>query len=178
MIAPAAEQSSDIGKTRKLLPFGPKANRFICRDPAFDAKINILAGSVRSAKTWAINLKMLRWLCKYRVAGKRILTGVSKQAIYEHVLCDIFELVGTKNYDYNKQTGELVLGEDVRPIAGLDQLHADLLFPAPQPGHERVHDEVDAPLLDGRERRGLFVLLQHVHGHLVPAANLRHVEPA
>ena len=109
MIDPAAEQSSDIGKTRKLLPFGPKANRFISRDPAQDACINILSGSVRSAKTWAINLKLLRWLCRYKVAGKRIFTGVSKQAIYEHVLTDLFELIGERNYNYNRVTGELIL---------------------------------------------------------------------
>ena len=102
-------QTESIGKTRKLLPFGPKANRFISRDPAYDARINILEGSVRSAKTWAITLKLLRWLCKYRVAGKRIFTGVSKQAIYEHVLSDLFELIGEQNYNYNRQTGELVL---------------------------------------------------------------------
>src|ERR1039458_10716944 len=101
--------SSAIGQTRKLLPFGPKANRFIDRDPAYDARINILDGSVRSAKTWSINLKVLRWLCKYRVAGKRIFTGVSKQAIYEHVLSDLFELVGEKNFHYNRVPGELVL---------------------------------------------------------------------
>lgn len=59
--------------------------------------------------TWAINLKLLRWLCRYRVAGKKIFTGVSKQAIYEHVLSDLFELVGERNYTYNRQTGEVTL---------------------------------------------------------------------
>lgn len=104
-----AEARSKIGQTRKLLPFGVKANRFISRPPALDAKINILAGSVRSAKTWGLSVKLLRWLCKYPVAGKRIFTGVSKQAIYEHVLTDLFELVGQKNYHYNRVTGDLEL---------------------------------------------------------------------
>ena len=104
-----AEARSKIGQTRKLLPFGSKANKFISRPPAYDAKINILAGSVRSAKTWGLTVKLLRWLCKYPVAGKRIFTGVSKQAIYEHVLTDLFELVGQKNYHYNRVTGNLEL---------------------------------------------------------------------
>jgi hypothetical protein len=103
------QQRDEIGKTRKLLPFGEKANRFISRDPIYDAKINILEGSIRSSKTWALNVKLLRWLCKYRVAGKRIFTGVSKQAVYDHVLCDLFEMIGEKNYHYNRQSGELLL---------------------------------------------------------------------
>jgi PBSX family phage terminase large subunit len=43
------------------------------------------------------------------VAGKKIFTGVSKQAVYDHVLSDLFELVGKQNYKYNRQSGELTL---------------------------------------------------------------------
>jgi PBSX family phage terminase large subunit len=109
MMLGSTSPAAEICKTRKLLPFGPKANRFISRHPAFDAKINILEGSVRSGKTWSLTLKLLRWLCKYKVAGARIFTGVSKQAVYEHVLMDLFELVGEANYNYNRMSGELLL---------------------------------------------------------------------
>ena len=55
-----------------------------------------------------MNIRILA-LCQYSVAGQRILTGVSKQAIYQNVLNDLFEIVGDSNYTYNRMTGELWL---------------------------------------------------------------------
>jgi PBSX family phage terminase large subunit len=100
--------SVQIGRQPKLLPFGVKANRFIARHASEDARINILVGSVRSSKTWAMTMKILA-LCKYDVAGRKVLTGVSKQAIYQNVLTDLFDLIGPQNYRYNRQSGELTL---------------------------------------------------------------------
>jgi hypothetical protein len=48
-----------------LKPFGKKASRFPFRTPKEDKRINILHGSVRSAKTWAMIpkiIRLLRWL--------------------------------------------------------------------------------------------------------------------
>ena len=101
-INPASQSSA------KLLPFGKKAARFIARDPKDDARINVLVGSVRSAKTWSMMMKIFA-LCYYDVEGQRVLTGVSKLAIYRNVLNDLFEVVGTANYTYNRQSGELML---------------------------------------------------------------------
>ena len=48
-------------------------------------------------------------LCKYQVAGQRLITGASKATVKANILDDLFEIVGTKNYDYNQQSGEMRL---------------------------------------------------------------------
>lgn len=73
-----------------------------------DKKINITVGSVRSGKTWSSHAKILRG-CAYRVSGWRLITGISKNAIFNNVLNDLFNLVGPKHYKYNHQTGILIL---------------------------------------------------------------------
>lgn len=92
-----------------MAKFTDKALRFIRRHPKYDAVINILEGSVRSGKTWAMIPKLLFLLNNYDVAGDKIIFGVSKETIYNNVLTQIFDFVGTKNYSYNRQTGELWL---------------------------------------------------------------------
>lgn len=104
----AQPEGAKIGRVPKLNAFGAKANRFLCNRVEKDARLNILVGSVRSAKTWAMMIKILA-LCRYKVAGHKVLTGVTKQAIYQNVLNDLFEIVGESNYNYNRQTGELML---------------------------------------------------------------------
>lgn len=91
-----------------ITPFSPKAARFIKRHPRDDAWINILEGSIRSGKTWALIPKILA-LCRYDVGGRRLITGVSKQTVYNNVLMDLFAIVGTANYSFNRQTGQLRL---------------------------------------------------------------------
>lgn len=95
-----------LAPSAKLLPFGEKAYKFAFRHPSQDKRINILEGSVRSAKTWAMLPKLLQ-LCEYDVRGWKVITGVSKQSVYNNVLNDLFDFIGTDNYDYNRQTGEL-----------------------------------------------------------------------
>ncbi len=78
------------------------------RPPEDDWSINILEGAVRSGKTWSLHPKAIYCSC-YNVGGRKIFTGVSKQSIYNNVLDDLFDIVGTRNYNYNRSTGELRL---------------------------------------------------------------------
>lgn len=71
-----------------------------------DGRINILEGSVRSGKTWAMHPKIL-YACKYPVNGWRFITGQSKDTIFTNVLNDLFALIGPQHYTYNHQTGLL-----------------------------------------------------------------------
>lgn len=92
----------------RILDYGPRLERVAMRPPALDRKLNILVGSVRSGKTWALHPKILS-LCQYPVGGRRLLTGVSKASIKTNVLTDLFNLIGPKHYHYNSQSGELRL---------------------------------------------------------------------
>jgi PBSX family phage terminase large subunit len=90
------------------LNFGQRAELFAMRPPEKDWRINILEGAVRSGKTWCLHLKIL-YCCAYDVGGRKVLTGVSKQSVYNNVLTDLFDLVGAENYSYNRNTGQLRL---------------------------------------------------------------------
>lgn len=91
-----------------IFNFGPRAERFAMRPPEQDLPINILEGAVRSGKTWCLHPKAL-YCCAYDVEGRKIITGVSKQSVYNNVLTDLFDIVGQRNYTYNRTTGELRL---------------------------------------------------------------------
>lgn len=95
-------------QTGMLKPFGEKAHRFAYRHPKDDAPLNILEGSVRSSKTWAVMVKTA-FLTQYRVPGKKLIIGNSKQSVYNNVLSDLRVLVGDENFKYNRQSGELRL---------------------------------------------------------------------
>jgi PBSX family phage terminase large subunit len=97
--------------------FGPRAERFAMRPPTDDRSINILEGAVRSGKTWCLHPKTL-YCCRYDVGGLRIITGVSKQSIHNNVLRDLFEIVGSRNYSYNRTTGHLKLFDSEWLIVG------------------------------------------------------------
>ena len=93
-----------------IQPFGEKAYKFISNPIEDDAKITILHGSVRSSKTWAMHPKILQLVKHFsKVQGMGVITGVSKEAIYDNVLRDLFNIIGEKNYSYNRQTGDLRL---------------------------------------------------------------------
>jgi hypothetical protein len=87
---------------------GPRAEVFALRPPEEDWPINILTGAVRAGKTWALFPKTF-YCCRYNVAGRKVFTGVSKQTIYNNVLTDLFDIIGTRNYSYNRSTGQLRL---------------------------------------------------------------------
>ena len=88
--------------------FGPKAERFAMRPPEVDRPINILQGAVRSGKTWCLHPKAI-YCSNYSVGGRKILTGVSKQSIYNNVLSDLFNILGQRNCSYNRDSGQLRL---------------------------------------------------------------------
>src|SRR5580692_9378979 len=88
--------------------FGWRAERFATRPPEDDWPINILEGAVRSGKTWSLHPKAL-YCCRYDVAGRKVITGVSKQSVFNNVLSDLFDIVGSRNYSYNRTTGQLKL---------------------------------------------------------------------
>lgn len=89
--------------------FGKKAHAFVKRHPSHDKKYTLLEGSVRSGKTWAVDAKLIAHLCTYDAPGKRVICGATKQTVYKNLLLDIFQVVGKKNYAYNRATGELML---------------------------------------------------------------------
>lgn len=91
-----------------LAKYSPKAKAFIKKRPIDQAAITVLNGSVRSGKTWAMIPKVLQ-LCKYDVPGLKVITGVSKNTIYNNILTDLFDFVGTNNYTYNVTTGVVTL---------------------------------------------------------------------
>ncbi len=91
-----------------IFNFGPRAELFAMRPPELDWLINILYGAVRSGKTFALHPKAI-YCCAYRVGGRKIFTGVSKQSIYNNVLTDLFDILGSRNCSYNRNTGKLRL---------------------------------------------------------------------
>jgi PBSX family phage terminase large subunit len=90
------------------LNFGPKAERFAMRPPELDRPINILEGAVRSGKTWCLHPKAI-YCCDYQVAGRKIITGVSKQSVYNNVLSDLCKILGSRNFAYSRESGQLKL---------------------------------------------------------------------
>jgi len=93
---------------RMKFNFGARVERFAMRPPEEDCFINILEGAVRSGKTWGLHPKIL-YGCRYNIKGRKVLTGVSKQSTHNNVLSDLFNLVGSSNYNYNRNTGQLRL---------------------------------------------------------------------
>jgi PBSX family phage terminase large subunit len=91
----------------KILPFGTKAARFAYRPPEDDKRFTVLVGAVRSSKTWTMMAKALPKLCAYHVRGMKLMTGATKDSVYRNVLSDWFDVLGTHNYTYNRQSGEL-----------------------------------------------------------------------
>jgi PBSX family phage terminase large subunit len=102
----------DFGTVARFLkPFGVKAHEFAFRPPAQDRKYNILEGAVRSSKTWAMMPKFMA-LFEYHPGGLKIITGQSKQAIWNNVLNDLFTVIGRQNFTYNRMSGDLVMFGD------------------------------------------------------------------
>ena len=113
--------ATSAASPKKVLPFGRKAHAFATRHPYEDAPINILEGAVRSSKTWSMIPKILQ-LSRYDVGGQRVLTGASKQTVYNNVLNDLFDILTPKNYTYNRQTGELdIMGAKWLVIGAKDE---------------------------------------------------------
>ena len=88
--------------------WGRKAKEFIKTPPEKDSFINILEGSVRSGKTVAMIPKWLNYILT-GPPGLLLMTGVSKDTVYDNVLSDIFDTIGQENYQYNRQNGDLLI---------------------------------------------------------------------
>ncbi|MEK8128679.1 PBSX family phage terminase large subunit [Paenibacillus filicis] len=101
--------------------FGEKMIRFILNPIEQDARINILEGSVRSGKTVGMIPKWLNYI-KNGPKGLLVITGVSKETIYDNVLQDLFNTVGAANYKYNAQTGLIkIYGRKIKVIGAKDE---------------------------------------------------------
>lgn len=88
--------------------WGNKALDFIQTPPADDAFITILEGSVRSGKTVAMIPKWLNYIMR-GPEGLLLMTGVSKDTVYDNVLNDLFDTLGDDHYRYNRMTGDLTV---------------------------------------------------------------------
>jgi PBSX family phage terminase large subunit len=97
--------------------FGQKSHDFITQPIELDARINILEGSVRSSKTITLIPKWLIYLME-GPPGLLVITGVSKDTIYDNVLQDLFDTVGSDNYKYNRSSGLLLMGGRTIKVIG------------------------------------------------------------
>jgi PBSX family phage terminase large subunit len=88
--------------------WGGKALDFIDKSLEEDAFINILEGSVRSGKTVAMIPKWLNYIMT-GPPGLLLMTGVSKDTIYDNVLDDLFDTIGEERYHYNRNTGDIII---------------------------------------------------------------------
>lgn len=88
--------------------WGKKALDFIDTPIEEAAFINILEGSVRSGKTVAMIPKWIQYITA-GPPGLLLMTGVSKDTIYDNVLDDLFDTIGEENYHYNRNTGDIIV---------------------------------------------------------------------
>lgn len=86
-----------------------KALSFINKPIKDFKKITLLYGSVRSSKTVNMLIKLLELLEYVNNKGVVALIGVTKDTVYDNILCDLFDTVGDANYKYNRTTGDLVV---------------------------------------------------------------------
>jgi PBSX family phage terminase large subunit len=90
------------------LKYGKRVRRFAFGALEKDRRINILDGSVRSGKTWALMPKILYASnTASPIKGWRVLFGQTKETIYTNVLKDLFDLIGEGSYHYSAHTGDL-----------------------------------------------------------------------
>jgi PBSX family phage terminase large subunit len=101
--------------------FGEKILRFILTPIEQDSRINILEGSVRSGKTVGMIPKWINYI-KNGPKGLLVITGISKDTIYDNVLLDLFDTVGSSNYNYNLKTGIITMfGRRIKVIGAKDE---------------------------------------------------------
>ncbi|MDP4163087.1 MAG: PBSX family phage terminase large subunit [Bacillota bacterium] len=101
--------------------FGKKMLNFITKPWEEDARINILEGSVRSGKTVGMIPKWINYI-KNGPPGLLLMTGVSKETVFDNVLQDLFDTVGTNNYRYNAQSGLIrMFGRKIKVLGAKDE---------------------------------------------------------
>lgn len=100
--------------------FSKKSMDFIDTPISQHARINILEGSVRSSKTWTMIPVWLNYI-RSGPPGLLGMAGKSKTTLYDNVLRDMFSTVGSGNYRYNRQYGDLkICGREIKIIAAKD----------------------------------------------------------
>lgn len=86
-----------------------KALNFIKTEINYHKRVVIIHGSVRSGKTIAMLVKILSYIKAMGDKGLILIVGVTKDTIYDNILTDLFDTVGSTNYKYNRSNGELTL---------------------------------------------------------------------
>lgn len=92
----------------KWFNYGDRVIDFAFRPLEEDRRLNILDGSVRSGKTWALHPKILQASnSESPITGWRVLVGQTKETIYRNVLKDLFDFLAPSDYHYSYHTGDL-----------------------------------------------------------------------
>jgi hypothetical protein len=111
------------------LNYGWRVHDFALRPLEEDRRLNILDGSVRSGKTWALHPKILYASdSESPIGGWRVLIGQTFGTIYTNVLKDLFDLINDQDYHYSEHTGTLKnirypLEDSCRPRCGIREVH-------------------------------------------------------
>lgn len=104
-----------------MLSLSPKQRHFLAYS---DAQINVLHGAVRSGKTFAADLRWLKFI-KEGPPGKLLMSGRTKESLRENVLNDLFAILGEGNYDYQERRGYLrIYGREIE-IRGAEKIDAE-----------------------------------------------------
>jgi PBSX family phage terminase large subunit len=102
------------------LNYGPRIHDFALRPLHEDKRINILDGSVRSGKTWALHPKIWQ-ACYSEVPGWRVLIGQTAGTVYTNILKDLFDLIDDRDYSYSQHTGHLsIFGTEWKILGARD----------------------------------------------------------
>ena len=101
-----ANQNFNWSALAKFLNYGPRVRQFAFRPLEYDKRLNILDGSVRSGKTWALHPKIL-WASSSisKIRGWRVLFGQTRESIYANVLKDLFDIIGDTHYKFSLSGG-------------------------------------------------------------------------
>lgn len=83
-------------------------NNFIHNETGKDARINILQCTAEASKKIMMVAKWLDYIAT-APQGTLIITGASKETIYNNVLVELFKTVGTMYYKYAEDKGELII---------------------------------------------------------------------
>ena len=100
-----------------VVPVG-KQRDFILTKPA---RINLLTGSVRSTKTWAVNLKVLKDIVSLP-DGNILFVGNTGTSLYRNVLSQIKDLVGKQNFEMHSGKKECEIFGRTVWIEGADNV--------------------------------------------------------
>lgn len=104
--------------------FGKFSNKAIKSILESTASMNIWEGSVRSSKTIS---SIVRWIeyVKTAPAGKLVMVGKTERTLKRNILDLLTDIVGEKNFKYNRGMGEAVLFGRTIDIVGANDERAE-----------------------------------------------------